>query len=344
MQLLDDSLFKACRSEEYNYIFRKADGFFARWGRTKDHDPQKAPFPEILDIEVSTGDCSSNCPFCYKANTQGNGQHMNLATFSQIIDKMEFLTQIALGITDIDANPDLVGMLEYARKKGIVPNFTMTGFGLNEGLADKISELCGAIAVSVYGHTKNLAYNTIKALTDRGMKQVNIHLLYHSKNEDHVYKVIHDVKTDPRLTNLNAVVLLGLKTKGRAEDGFEALSYDRFQKIIEYCFDRSVPIGFDSCSAPKFEEYLKKADIPEGQKKNLLQMSEPCESTLFSFYINYLGQGFPCSFMEGTEGWETGINVLEAEDFVHDVWNHPRIVHWRNRLLEKCRHCPVYKV
>ena len=56
MELLDDPLFKVCRSEEYNYVFRKADGFFARWGKTKEHDPQQAPFPEILDMEVSVGD------------------------------------------------------------------------------------------------------------------------------------------------------------------------------------------------------------------------------------------------------------------------------------------------
>ena len=268
---------------------------------------------------------------------------MNLDTFKKIIDKMGFLTQIALGITDIDSNKDFVGMLRYARKQGIVPNFTMTGYGLTEWMADRVAELCGAVAVSAYAHTKGVAYHTIKSLTDRGMKQVNIHLLYHSANEEHVYQVLKDVKEDPRLEKLNAVVLLGLKTKGRGE-GFTALPYEKFNNIIEYCFASDVPVGFDSCSAPKFEQYVKESDLSESQKNNLLQMSEPCESTLFSFYINYLGQGFPCSFMEDTPGWETGINVLEADNFVEDVWNHPRIIHWRKGLLAKCRNCPVYKV
>ena len=167
--------------------------------------------------------------------------------------------------------------------------------------------------------------------------------MYHSHNEQHVYQVLRDTYQDRRLAKLNAVVLLGLKTKGRGEK-FKTLSPEKFNKIIEFSFEKGIPIGFDSCSAPKFEQYIKEADLPGGKKLELLQMSEPCESTLFSFYINYLGQGFPCSFMEDTPGWETGIDVLEAENFVKDVWNHPRIENWRRGLLAKCRNCPAYKV
>jgi MoaA/NifB/PqqE/SkfB family radical SAM enzyme len=343
--LIDDPLFKIHRSKDYNYVFRKSDGFFARWGRTKKDDPEKAPFPEILDIEVSIGDCSSNCNFCYKSNTRGNGQHMNLATFRQIIDKMDFLCQIALGITDIDSNPDLVGMLQYARQKGIIPNFTMTGYGLNKTLAQDVAKYVGAIAVSIYPHTIDIGYNAVKTFVDNDVRQVNIHLLYHSKNEDHVYRVLSDIKSDSRLSNINAIVLLSLKTKGRAKiGGFEPLNSKKFNKIIQYCFNENIPLGFDSCSSPKFEAFVKKCNLPKKQKKDILQMCEPCEGTLFSFYINHLGQGFPCSFMEGTYGWETGVNVLEAEDFIRDVWNHPRVENWRNNLLKNCRRCPVYQL
>ena len=46
---------------------------------------------------------------------------------------------------------------------------------------------------------------------------------------------------------------------------------------------------------------------------------------------------------------ENGINVLEAEDFIRDVWNHPRTVEFRNALIGNtdergCRNCPAYEV
>ena len=41
---------KHVRSEHYNYDFCKETGFFARWGKTVDDDPDCAPAPELLDI------------------------------------------------------------------------------------------------------------------------------------------------------------------------------------------------------------------------------------------------------------------------------------------------------
>jgi len=63
---------KYCRSEDYNYNFDKETGFFARWGKTKEDDPDYSPFgPEILDLEISSGgDCLGNCPFCSPKGTK----------------------------------------------------------------------------------------------------------------------------------------------------------------------------------------------------------------------------------------------------------------------------------
>jgi len=65
---------KVLRSENYNYIFNSRTGFFVRWGKTADDDPQYSPFgPEILDLEISVGgDCMGNCPFCSPKGTLVN--------------------------------------------------------------------------------------------------------------------------------------------------------------------------------------------------------------------------------------------------------------------------------
>jgi radical SAM protein with 4Fe4S-binding SPASM domain len=80
-------------------------------------------------------------------------------------------------------------------------------------------------------------------------------------------------------------------------------------------------------------------------------MIMPCESTLESSYINVDAEFFPCSFTEGTEGWETGISVIEHKNFIENVWNSPRVYQFRNKLLATkscnkfgCRECPIYKI
>jgi len=49
-------------------------------------------------------------------------------------------------------------------------------------------------------------------------------------------------------------------------------------------------------------------------------MSEPCESTLFSGYISVDAMFYPCSFAEGVGEWCEGIDVINSNDFVKDVW------------------------
>ena len=77
---------KIVRSPDYNYNFNKSTGFFMRWGKTMDDDPDFAPAPEILDIEVSTV-CGQGCHFCYKSNT-AKGENMSFETFKTIFDKI----------------------------------------------------------------------------------------------------------------------------------------------------------------------------------------------------------------------------------------------------------------
>ena len=63
--ILETDKTKIVKSEDYNSVFNKQTGFFARWGKTKDEDPQFSKYPEIADIEISSGKCHNNCPFCY---------------------------------------------------------------------------------------------------------------------------------------------------------------------------------------------------------------------------------------------------------------------------------------
>ena len=328
---IETETMKMIRSETYNYNFNKKTGFFARWGRTEDDDPPYAPGPEIIDIEISKGRCLVGCKFCYKANTSNasHSDYMTLEQFKTILDKIpKTLTQIAFGITDINSNPDFFPIMEYARSQGVAPNYTCNGWQVTPEVARRTAETCGAVAVSIY-HKDN-SYNAIKAFTDAGMTQVNIHFMLSEETYQKALDLVRDVATDPRLAKLRAIVFLAYKPKGTNAGEYHTVkSLEQYQQLIDLCEELDVGYGMDSCSAPMYIKAIQK-------KTNRIELStyvESCESSLFSGYINVHGRFFHCSFTEGHKMWGEGLDVLNCEDFTKDVWNSP--------LVSKFRHLSV---
>ena len=334
-------------SPDYHFIFRKEDGFFARWGKKLSDDPSFAPAPEILDLEVSAGFCKNNCPFCYKDNSSSKPtENMTFDTFKNIIDKFpRTLTQVAFGITGIQTNPDFIKMLAYCRYIDVIPNFTLSGIDLTDEIAREVVKYVGALAVSAYASDKNVCYNTIKKFTDLGLRQTNMHLLLSNETLPFVYEVLNDIENDPRLKEMNAVVFLSAKPKGRARGRFFPVNDEQYEALVKHCMENKIRFGFDSCGAPRFEKVIEKLNVTESQMKFMRMCSESCESSCFSSYINVRGEYWSCSFSENESSMQA-IDVINAEDFVRDVWNHPATLAFRKKLLDTerdgCRFCPTF--
>jgi len=341
-------MIRTTRTNNYNWNFCTVTGTFMRWGKTFKDDPDWSPLgPEILDIEVTTsckGPGGKPCEFCYKSNTP-HGKNMSFKTFKKILDKMPAnLTQIAFGAdAQCESNPDIWKMMSYAREKDIIPNITVVD--VSDDTATLLSSICGAVAVSRY-NDKNICYNSIRKLTDRGLKQVNIHIMVSQETEDLVMETLKDyLEGEPRLEHLNAIVLLSLKQKGRGT-GYTPLPQDRFTKIVKYSLDNKIPIGFDSCSAAKFLNSIKGCD----NERQMTMCTESCESFgMFSSYINVNGDYFPCSFCEGSHpDFMDGPNVAKCHDFIKDIWNSETIKKWREIMLKRKIYgnfnCPIFEV
>jgi len=347
---------KHVRSENYSFDFSKESGFFARWGKTKENidDPKFAPSLELADIEITTicqgvtnhGKGPSPCRFCYKSNTP-KGINMSLDTFKQLFDKIaksRLLCQIALGAdSNATSNPDLFSMMEYSRLNGVIPNITVAE--ITDETADKLVKLAGAVAVSRYAD-KNVCYDSVKRLTDRGLLQTNIHILVSRESYDWVMETLQDRLTDPRLSKLKAIVLLSLKKRGRGI-GFNTLEPEKFRNIINFALKNNISIGLDSCSARRFLDVVK--DSPHFQE--FLTCVEPCESVCFSGFFDVNARFFPCSFTPGYDGWDDGLDVLYCDDFVKDVWNNPKTISFREKLLDTenkncygCRECVLFDI
>jgi hypothetical protein len=138
-----------------------------------------------------------------------------------------------------------------------------------------------------------------------------------------------------------------LKPKGRAKQALPSKDIDKFEEIVKKSLELDVNLGFDSCSAPLVLRALDN-DLAN-------TMIEPCEAFLFSSYANVKGEFFPCSFCEGEEGWENGIELTSNSNFIDNIWNHPRMVTWREKLIDSstecnckhndlCRSCPVFEI
>lgn len=330
------------RSEGYNWNYNLEDGFFMRWGKTIDEDPLFSPVgPEILDIEISTicHGVSGPCKWCYKSNT-AKGKNMSLETFQKILDKLPGnVIQIAFGIGDIDANPDMYNIFRATRDKGITPNVTINGARMKDSDYENLT-ICGGVAVSHYGDD-DLCFDAVERLKNAGVKQVTIHKLLSEETYGECFSLINKVATDKRTEDLTAIVFLMLKPVGRASRTSSRITTEQVEKLFVHAVKKGVGVGADSCSAPLFLQL----DIDR-------TCIEPCESGLFSLYINVEGEAFPCSF---TEPVMEGIDVLACDDFLNDVWYSEELVGWRDKLLASsancsckhksyCRSCPTYNI
>jgi len=351
---------KVIVSPDYNLVFDKKNGFTARWGRTEDDDPQWSPFgPEILDLEISSAaenDTEANNPlhiatnhgchglgcrqFCYKKNRPNKSVHMSLNTFRDIMDRMpKSLCSIAFGVlSPIEQHPEVWEIFEECRNRGVVPCVTINQ-GLTVNTADRLASLCGAVAVSVNKDNRTQAYNAIRSLTDRGMTQVNIHIVLSNDSVAFVKSVVEDMKNDVRLAKMNAMVMLSFKDKAQTY-AMEPISSSYYRDVIDYCIKSGINFGFDSCSAQAFEAAIEES--PQ-RREQLLQCAEPCESMMFSAYIDVNARLYACSFLENKGMWYQGINVLNHDDFM-DIWNCEQVGQWRKKLLANERGCPEYRI
>lgn len=344
--MIIDAKRKSLDSEAYHFVYDMDTGHFMRWGRTFEDKVLSSPFgPEIVDMEVSTrchGLHGIPCHFCYKRNGV-DGVNMSLRTFKEIFAKLPpVVTQIAFGVGDIDANPYLIEMFVHCRRNDVVPNITVNGARLTDRYVQALAILCGGISVSRYSDVQ-VCYDAVRRLQQAGAKQVSIHQLLSAETFEACEQVVQDVidgVVDPF-----AIVFLAVKPVGRGSVYHPLVDEQRFMALMSKCVEHGVRFGTDSCYAPQMLKCFNMLRCRMGVELSN-EVMEPCESTLFSLYIDVNGIAKPCSFCGS---W--GVSVLEAKDFLMDVWMHPLLVEFREQLLATeqqsvvgCRQCPMFEL
>lgn len=123
--LTDTEEYKRFVSMNYNFIYRKSDGLFLRWGAKKEDDGDlEVGLPEIADIEISTvcsGINGKPCAFCSPAQT-----------FINKIDEEEAIEKIKVGDKvygfDLENNEERINIVEEVYEREFIGELIILEF------------------------------------------------------------------------------------------------------------------------------------------------------------------------------------------------------------------------
>jgi radical SAM protein with 4Fe4S-binding SPASM domain len=143
---------------------------------------------------------------------------------------------------------------------------------------------------------------------------------------------ILDGRFNPLLDNVNAVIFLTFKPKGRGQMSSclePGEDLDRFVSRIDSSACSS-HVGFDACFVPLLMRHTQVN----------VDYIDSCECAFFSIYIDEQMNVKPCSFAVGSQD---SFNLRQHT--MEEIWSQ-RFVGYRERLLgdrcqEDCQHTPV---
>ena len=289
-----------------------------------------ASFPHLIDVGImghclhgKLGLCAKAGIQCYQSGLTVQEPNMTVAQFKWIASQCKGkCNQFALGGRgDPDQHENFEEILRICRENGIVPNFTTSGYGMTDEIAEVCGKYCGAEAVSWYRSSYTL--NAIQMLLDAGVK-TNIHYVIGNNTID---EALERIRKNHFPQGVNAVVLLLHKPTGLGmPDNILSVSDPRVEQLFGE-IDRQHPfkIGVDSCNVPGAVRFCK----------NVMHQSlDTCEGGRYSCYIGSDMVMVPCSFDQKKD-----YGVLLTDSTIEEVWNSSRFEKFRNHMREACPEC-----
>jgi MoaA/NifB/PqqE/SkfB family radical SAM enzyme len=141
--------------------------------------------PLFLHLEP-TVECNLRCPFCINDRVQRRQKRMSWQQYQTTIDKFRFLSRVVLtGAGEPLLHPDIVAMIGYAKKRGILTTLTTNATVLSSGLGqDLIAGGLDSIDFSVDAATPE-TYRLLRR-ADQGRVLANIRAFMELKKKANV--------------------------------------------------------------------------------------------------------------------------------------------------------------
>lgn len=249
-------------------VFNSENGTKVRFSYNPDITTyNRSSAPELVDVKI-TDYCAMDCDYCYQGSTR-EGKHASLSDIKSIIDSLaeQQVFEIALGGGETTDHPDFIEIVEYAKEKGIVPNFTTrnTKWAKNEESVNRIISSIGKFAISVDSLNQlKKYYDTFK----------DIYVNYINVSDYMNAQIVMGVIEKEEFRNILKfciehyipLTLLGYKTTGRGNNVIP-IDYSWWLDVINEELegeDYSEPlIGVDTEIIRLFRQKLIDNNIPE---------------------------------------------------------------------------------
>lgn len=293
-------------------------------------DPFMASFPHLIDVGImghcihgKTGLCIQAGIECYQSGLFVEKPNMSVEDFRWIAEQSKGrCNQLALGGRgDPDQHEAFEEILKITRENGLVPNFTTSGFGMTEEIAQMCNRYCGAVAVSWYRSEYTL--NAIRMLLEAGVK-TNIHYVLGKNSID---EALTRLRKNDFPSGINAVIFLLHKPSGQGTK--ENMLRPDDPKVIEFfhLIETRHPfkVGMDSCNVPGAINHCSHI-MPESL--------DTCEGGRFSCYIGADMHMVPCSFDQNRK-YDVSLRCMNIEE----AWNSQSFEAFRDHMRGACPSC-----
>jgi len=317
-------------------LFNTENGAYMRSGILDDHghdtniDPFQASYPHLIDVGImghcihgKTGLCAKAGIGCYQSGMLVEQPNMDVEDFRWIARQSSGrCNQFALGGRgDPDQHEHFEEILRICQEYRLVPNFTTSGYGMNQQIARLCRKYCGAVAVSWY--RSEYTTNAIQMLLDAGVK-TNIHYVLGRNSID---EAIERLRKNDFPSGINAVIFLLHKPAGQGTRSNVLSAGD--PRVAEFFtqVDKVHPfkVGMDSCNVPGAIRFCKSI-VPESL--------DTCEGGRFSCYIGADMTMVPCSF-DQDKRYEVSLRKMTIEE----AWNSKPFERFRDRMRSACPGC-----
>ncbi|MGA2332540.1 MAG: radical SAM protein [Syntrophales bacterium] len=241
-------------SRDYNFMGDTLSGVTFRWGSVFTENPRLAPWPELVDISISSH-CSKGCSYCYR-DCRPNHSFITIEDYEFILRSLIHpqwgtVFQAAIGGGEPLEHPHFENIVNKTLEYGIIPNLTTNGKLITKDIAAFLENRAGAVALSV-SNPEDIIYQTHRILINQGVR-TNIHYVLSKDSIEGAIGILEG-RYNKILSGVNGVIFLTYKATGRAKKDNCLKWNDSLKSFIRLIDNNncSAKIGFDACFALSF--------------------------------------------------------------------------------------------
>jgi len=278
--------------------------------------------------------CPLNCRHCFTKSNK-NETEMTMENIFSLIDHLADIgvCELVIGGGEPFARQDILGILEYASSKDVIPSITTNGILLNDKLLDDIAKLkLGYLKFSIDGTERYHDYirgtgsyrqtiSNLKLALAKGIKNVGVRMVINSAN----YQSIQPLYEELKLIGCESLSFSIIRPSGNATQNtqlYDGITKEVFYEIIHAVkkikANNDMNIRFSE-DAPFISGFEREESIA-----NILLPGFGCPIRGTVCEIDAHGNVSPCGFLKGLYGDSLIAGNVLAENLI-DIWNHSEV-------------------